>query len=117
MIALVRGVMRAATDWRSTNSVSGSTSAKTGVAPSYSAQFDEAAEVIAVTITSSPGPTATACTAACRAAVPLQTTTACVAPTLAASALGRSAADSSRQHRNAPRRKVDTIERPYFRRP
>ena len=57
-MAFVRGVMRASTWPGSMSSVSGSTSAKTGVAPRKAAQLALAAKVMVVTITSSPGPDA-----------------------------------------------------------
>ena len=60
----------------SMSSVAASTSAKTGRPPRYTTQLAVAANVSAGTITSSPGPMARACIAACKAAVPLETATA-----------------------------------------
>ena len=57
-------------------------SAKTGLAPQYSAQLAEAAKVIGVVMTSSPSPMPAAIQAMCSAAVQLEVTTAYLAPVI-----------------------------------
>ena len=59
--------------------VSGSTSTKTGVAPTYLIGFTVATKVITGTITSSPGPIPSSYSARCNAAVPLCVETALLA--------------------------------------
>src|SRR5487761_1149447 len=70
MIALVRRVISRATDAMSIQAVAGSTSAKTGRAMHATGAYAVAANVIAGTITSSPGPTASAFRATSSAEVP-----------------------------------------------
>src|SRR5260370_35411264 len=65
-------------------SLSGETSANTGVAPWYKMQLAVAQNVIGVVIASSPGPRPAANAAPCNAAVPELKLTACRAPTHAA---------------------------------
>ena len=60
--------------------VASSISANTGLAPTYRAQLAEAAKVIGVVMSSSPGPRPIAITAMWRAAVSLEHRTACFAP-------------------------------------
>ena len=55
------------------------TSQKTGVAPQCSITFAVAGHVIGLVITSSPGPTPTASSARCIAAVPEETASTCSA--------------------------------------
>ena len=62
----------------------------TGAAPQKTAAFAVAAKVIAGTITSSPGPIPSDAYAACNAAVPLFTATACFVPTNDANASSNS---------------------------
>src|SRR5262249_52931346 len=64
----------------------GSTSANTGVAPSYSAQFADATNEYGEVITSSPGPIPAVTVSRCRPAVPLETAAAYGAPTISANA-------------------------------
>ena len=68
----------------SRSSVTGSTSQKTGIAPSYSRQLAEATKLNGLVITSSPGPQPSARTPRCRAAVPEETATASSTPSQAA---------------------------------
>ena len=68
------------------------TSAKTGVAPVWTITFAVAGQVIGVVITSSPGPTPSATSARCIAAVPDATASACFAPTYSAKRRSSSAA-------------------------
>src|ERR1039458_10155324 len=65
-------------------SVSGETSANTGVAPWYKMQLAVAQKVMGVVIASSPGPRPAANAAPCNAAVPELKLTACRAPIHAA---------------------------------
>src|SRR5581483_6588355 len=92
MIAFVRGVTSSATRAGSTLSVSGSTSAKIGVAPVCTITLAVAGHVIGVVITSSPGPIPIATSARCIAAVPDETAIACVAPAYSANRSSSSAA-------------------------
>ena len=68
------------------------TSAKTGVAPVWTITFAVAGHVIGVVITSSPGPTPSATSARCSAAVPDVTASACFASTYSAKRRSSSAA-------------------------
>ena len=68
------------------------TSANTGVAPVWTITFAVAGHVIGVVITSSPGPTPSATSARCIAAVPEETASACFAPTYSAKRRSSSAA-------------------------
>ena len=61
-------------------------SANTGIPPQYKMQLADAAKVIGVVITSSPGRISAAEQAACKAAVPLETATAYLQPTYSATA-------------------------------
>ena len=70
MIALVRGVIAASTAAGSRLNVSGSMSAKTGVAPTRWIELAVAKNVNGLVITSSPGPTSSAISARIRASVP-----------------------------------------------
>src|SRR5581483_11568083 len=92
MIAFVRELTSSATRAGSTLSVSGSTSAKTGVAPVCTITLAVAGHVTGVVITSSPGPIPIATSARCIAAVPDETATACSAPTYSAKRCSSSAA-------------------------
>ena len=65
-------------------------SAKTGFAPQYNTQFDDAANVIELTITSSPSLNPAANAAICNAPVPFATTTAYLAPVTSQSLLSSS---------------------------
>ncbi len=80
MTARVSGRMRAATESGSMLNVSGSTSAKSGVAPHIETLDAVAKNVNAGTITESPGPMPAASSAAWSAAVPELTPTAWAAP-------------------------------------
>src|SRR5436190_540813 len=60
-------------------SVSSRTSAKTGVAPQWTITFAVAGHVIELVITSSPGPTPSATSERCSAAVPDETASTCFA--------------------------------------
>ena len=60
-------------------SVSSRTSANTGVAPQWTITFAVAGHVIEVVITSSPGPTPSATSDRCRAAVHEETASTCFA--------------------------------------
>jgi hypothetical protein len=71
MTALVRGVMRASKDLGSRHQLPGSTSANTGVAPTYATALAVATQVMSGTMTSSPGPMPRACMAMCSAPVQL----------------------------------------------
>ena len=84
-IAFVRGVTAASTAAGSRLYVRGSMSAKTGVAPSYIAQFAEATNEYGDVITSSPGPTPARCMQRCSPAVPDETAAQYGAPTASAS--------------------------------
>jgi hypothetical protein len=64
--------------------LSGSTSAKTGVAPALTTQDTLAMNVRGVTMTSSPGPIPMALSTTSSASVPLASATACAAPVQAA---------------------------------
>src|SRR6478735_5814114 len=88
-IAFVRGVMSFSTDAGSRQNVSGSMSANTGIAPLTSAQTAEADIVYGLQMTSSPGPTPAAVTAALSAEVAEFMAIACLAPTRAAQAASR----------------------------
>src|SRR5262245_21690486 len=68
------------------------TSAKTGVAPAWTITLAVAGQVIGVVITSSPGPTPTASSARCSAAVPEATASTCSAWTYSAKRRSSSAA-------------------------
>ena len=98
MIAFVRGVTSSATRSGSMFRSESRTSAKTGVAPVWTITFAVAGHVIGVVITSSPGPTPSATSARCIAAVPDETASACFAPDVLGEApleLRRRAARSS----------------------
>ena len=84
MIAFVRGVTSPATRSGSMFRSVSRTSAKTGVAPVWTITFAVAGQVIGVVITSSPGPTPSATSERCIAAVPEETASACFAPTYSA---------------------------------
>ena len=71
--AFVRSVIAASSAAGSMFSVRGSTSAKTGVAPSKMKQFAEETNESGEVITSSPGPSPAMCASRCRPAVPLET--------------------------------------------
>ena len=75
--AAVRSVTAARAASGSRLSVTGSMSANTGRAPSYSGAFAEATNENGVVITSSPAFTPAARSARCRPAVPLETAEAC----------------------------------------
>ena len=77
MIAAVRGVIAAATASGSRQKVSGSMSAKTGVAPTRRTALAVAAKENDGTITSSPGPMPSAISVSCSAEVPELTATQC----------------------------------------
>src|SRR5260370_24182371 len=81
MMALVREESFLETSLGSRFSVSGETSANTGVAPWYKMQLAVAQDVIGVVMASSPGPRPAANAAPCNAAVPELKLTACRAPT------------------------------------
>src|SRR5215208_6918436 len=83
-IARVLGVTAASTACGSRLSVCASTSANTGVAPSYMKQFAEATNEYGDVITSSPGPIPAIRAARWRPAVPLETAAAYGAPTRSA---------------------------------
>src|SRR3954468_18715829 len=83
--AFVRSVTAASTAAGSRLSVRGSMSAKTGVAPSYSAQFAEATNEYGDVITSSPGPTPASRMQRCSPAVPDETAAAYGTPIESAS--------------------------------
>src|SRR5688572_24956340 len=68
------------------------TSTKTGVAPAWTITLAVAGQVIGVVITSSPGPTPSASTERCNAAVPDERAIACFAPTYSAKRSPSSAA-------------------------
>ena len=91
MIALVLSVILRRMSSGSMLYVLGSMSAKTGVPPQYSTQLADAANVIGVVITSSPGPIPAAWHAACSAAVSFEMATAYFAPTYSATARSNSA--------------------------
>src|SRR4051812_41999635 len=95
MTAFVRSVTRSVTDAGSMFSVSSWMSANTGVAPVWTITFAVAGQVIEVVITSSPGPTPSATSARCIAAVPEETASACFAPTYSAKRRSSSAAFSA----------------------
>ena len=75
-IAFVRSVIAASTAAGSRFSVRGSTSAKTGVAPSTTKQFADATNENGEVIASSPGPRPAARARRCSPAVPLESATA-----------------------------------------
>src|SRR5688572_3939106 len=79
-IAFVRSVIAAPTAAGSRFSVRGSTSAKTGVAPSTTKQFADATNEKGEVIASSPGPSPAARASRCSPAVPLESETAYGAP-------------------------------------
>ena len=83
-IAFVRSVMAASTAAGSRFSVRGSTSAKTGVAPSKMKQLAEETNESGEVIASSPGPSLAIRARRCRPAVPLETAAAKGAPTRSA---------------------------------
>ena len=83
--AFVRSVTAASTAAGSRLSVRGSMSAKTGVAPSYIAQFADATNEYGDVITSSPGPTPARRMQRWRPAVPDETAAQKRAPTASAS--------------------------------
>ena len=87
----MRGVIASSTRFGSMLYVSGSMSTKTGLAPISDIGPAVAINVWAVVMTSSPGPTPTASSARCNAAVPEPTPTAPFAPTLAANACSKPA--------------------------
>ncbi len=89
--ACVRSLTAAAAASGSRFSVTGSMSANTGRARSYSAAFADATNENGLVTTSSPSPTPTARRARCRPAVPLLTAQACGAPTRAANRRSNSA--------------------------
>src|SRR6476646_5617155 len=84
--ARVRSVIAASTAAGERFSVFGWMSAKTGVAPSYTAQFAEATNEYGDVMTSSPGPTPATTHSRWRPAVPLETAAAYGAPTTSAKA-------------------------------
>ena len=84
MTAFVRGVTAARASSGSMLRSSSFTSTKTGVAPAWTITFAVAGHVIGVVITSSPGPTPSASSDRCSAAVPLESAIACFAPVYAA---------------------------------
>jgi len=69
MMARVRGVIRRSISAGSMLALRPSTSARTGVAPAWMMTLTVAAKVIAVVMTSSPGPTPAATRLRCMAAV------------------------------------------------
>src|SRR5271154_2449205 len=91
MMAFVLEVIFVETSAGSRFSVSGETSANTGVAPWYKTQLAVAQKVMGVVIASSPGSSLAAKAAPCNAAVPELKLTACLAPTQAANASSNSA--------------------------
>ena len=95
-IARVRGPTARATASTSICSVPGSMSTKTGLAPTARIMFAVAAHVIAVVMTSSPGPIPAARSARWRPPVAELTATACRAPVAAAKA------SSNRPRRGPP---------------
>ncbi|AOB37177.1 Uncharacterised protein [Bordetella holmesii] len=80
MMALVRGVMRDSISATLMLHVSGSTSTKTGTAPSKAITSAVATKVKDVVMTSSPAFTPRAISAMSRASVPEATVTQCLAP-------------------------------------
>ena len=80
MIARVRVVTRAATSSGSMQSVTGSTSQKTGFAPVCTITFAVAGQVSGVVSTSSPAPMPSATSARCIAVVQDETANACSTP-------------------------------------
>ncbi len=90
-IAFVRGVTAASTAAGSRVSVRGSTSANTGVAPSYMTQFADATKENGDVIASSPGPSPASRAQRWRPAVPLETAAAWRAPTRSANASSKRA--------------------------
>src|SRR5690349_4937855 len=90
--ARVRGVMRRSTSAGDRFGASGeTTSASTGVAPTYRGACAVARNVNAGTITSSPGPSPNAAHAKCNAAVPEDTATANGDPVHSATAASNAA--------------------------
>src|SRR5438105_14382126 len=83
-IAFVRSVTASGIFAGSILRSSSRTSTKTGVAPVCTTTFAVAGHVIGLVITSSPGPTPSATSERCNAAVPEATARACVAPTYSA---------------------------------
>ena len=75
MTARVAGVSAAATSATPGDSVAGSMSTKTGVAPSRTTQFATEGQVKVGRMTSSPGRKSSAISARCTAAVPLEQAT------------------------------------------
>src|SRR5436190_447164 len=94
--AFVRSVIAASTAAGSRFSVRGSTSAKTGEAPSKMKQFADATNETGDVIASSPGPSPAMWQSRCRPAVPLESAAAYGAPT-------RSATRSSKRSIVGPR--------------
>src|SRR5439155_12801249 len=80
IMAFVRGVIAASTRSGSMQSVSGSTSTMTGMAPANRTALAVATKVESGTITSSPGPIFSATITTSNAAVPLVTAIPCFAP-------------------------------------
>ncbi|MCY1202653.1 hypothetical protein D9M72_141450 [compost metagenome] len=80
MMALVRGVILASISETLMLQVSGSTSTKTGTAPSSTMTSAVATNVNEVVMTSSPAFTPSAISAISRASVPEATVTQCLAP-------------------------------------
>src|SRR5918996_1284570 len=98
-IAFVRGVIAASTAAGSRLRVFRSTSAKTGVAPSYSTQLEEATKEKGVVTTSSPGPMPARRTQRWSPAVPLETAAVWGAPTCSASAASKRSIIGPRERR------------------
>src|SRR6186713_1754297 len=92
MIAFVRSLTSSATWSGSMLRSESRTSANTGVAPVWTMTFAVAGQVIGDVITSSPGPTPTASSARCKAAVPEATASTCSASTNSAKRRSSSAA-------------------------
>jgi hypothetical protein len=98
--ARVRGPIASATSAGSRAQVPGSRSTNTGVAPVRTTARAVAKAEFGVVITSSPGPTPSACNARVMASIPLPTPTACGTPTK--SAYSRSNASTSGPSTNHP---------------
>src|SRR5918994_1727626 len=92
MIAFVRSVMASAVRAGAMLRSESRTSTKTGVAPQWTITFAVAGQVIGLVITSSPGPTPSATSERCSAAVPEETARTCSASKYSASRCSRSAA-------------------------
>src|SRR5262245_46526904 len=86
MTAFVRGVMQRSNERASMHHVSGSTSANTGVAPTYVTGAADAIHVLSGTTTSSPGPTSSATSERCSALVHDGSAIACATPMCSANA-------------------------------